>query len=159
MRDLHEEARAIDFMVPAGSGRNPKGDAVASFLVRYAARLGVQAIIWRRVEWYTTSGPRWEAYAAADHDDHVHTEVTVEAARRSPAEVRAIVDAVLAEEARRTGGGAMVLGGEGIPGLGWFALAGVFATGMGAWALWRRRARRRLTMASYELGPGDGDGY
>ncbi|MBO4207806.1 coiled-coil domain-containing protein [Micromonospora echinofusca] len=79
----HPKGRACDFSAAAGGfkdqtatgGDKSYGDAVASFYVKNASRLGVLYVIWYRQIWHPGTG--WRAYSgsgspAADHTNHVH---------------------------------------------------------------------------------------
>ena len=103
-RDLHEEGRAIDAMIeapdtPAG---NAAGDALANFLVQNADRLGVQGVIWRRVEWYTSPiSTAWEPYVGSSpHTDHPHIELSPQVLSWSADEMRRRIADVIANPAR-----------------------------------------------------------
>jgi hypothetical protein len=81
---LHGTGRAIDVFIPTIGGKadNTKGDKVAAFLMRNAEKLGVQFFIWDRSKW--KPGQEDEAYGGqADHFDHLHVEITVEASKRN----------------------------------------------------------------------------
>lgn len=83
-RDVHEEGRALDVMVRS----NAQGEEIANWLASNALELGLQYIIWDRLELSsTTIGPAWEPYATSGdrdqwgrarnpHTDHVHVELT-----------------------------------------------------------------------------------
>ncbi|MGI5211879.1 coiled-coil domain-containing protein [Plantactinospora sp. CA-290183] len=79
----HPKGRACDFSAAAGGFKNESatggdrsyGDAVASFYVKNAGRLGVMYVIWYRKIWMPGTG--WRSYSgggspAADHTNHVH---------------------------------------------------------------------------------------
>lgn len=104
VRDLHEEGRAIDAMIaaPGTAAGNAAGDALANLLVLHARELGVQLVIWARGEWSASRiGPAWESYAGPeDHRDHVHFEITPDAAAQTADAMRAR----LAQLAPRAGG-------------------------------------------------------
>lgn len=77
---LHGEGRACDLgVVPLGADY---GTELAEWLRLNSAELGVQCLIWDRRIWsgaYPDAG--WRAYTGqADHRDHIHTELTREAA-------------------------------------------------------------------------------
>lgn len=90
--DPHRNGFAIDVTlrdaVVAGEARPQRGDRIANFFVRHAARLGVQYVLWSRYEWSASGrGAAWEAYTGSNpHVDHVHVEFGPEA-RRWPREV------------------------------------------------------------------------
>lgn len=73
-RDIHEEGRALDVMI-----RNrAQGDEVANWVALNAVDLGVQYLIWNRVELSSsTVGDAWEPYTGPNpHTDHVHIELS-----------------------------------------------------------------------------------
>lgn len=78
---LHGEGRAVDLGVRPYSAAY--GTVVANALVASSKELGVQCVIWNRQIWsgsYPDSGFR--AYqGTADHHDHLHVELTREAAK------------------------------------------------------------------------------
>lgn len=79
---VHGTGRALDIFIPRASGGadNTKGDAVANYLVKNAQELGIQLVIWDRTRWMTKRGEA--AYSGPHpHDDHIHAELTDEAAR------------------------------------------------------------------------------
>ncbi|MBX3189864.1 MAG: hypothetical protein KF819_22755 [Labilithrix sp.] len=79
---VHGTGRAVDIFIPK-AGRaadNTKGDAVANYLVSNARQLGIQMVIWDRTRWQVGRGEA--AYTGPHaHDDHIHAELTDEAAR------------------------------------------------------------------------------
>jgi hypothetical protein len=78
---VHGTGRALDIFIPraSGSADNTKGDVVASYLVSNAAALGIQLVIWDRTRWMVGRGEA--AYTGPHpHDDHIHAELTDEAA-------------------------------------------------------------------------------
>lgn len=113
VRDMHEDGRAGDVMIaaPGTPAGNAAGDAIANFLVLHASSLGVQLVIWAAREWSASRvGAAWEDYAgASDHRDHVHVEISPDAAALSAAEMRARIDAAAAAPVPGTGGGGAVL--------------------------------------------------
>lgn len=127
-RDLHEEGRAVDAMIaaPYTDAGNAAGDALANFLVLHAVELGVQLVIWARVEWAASRvGAAWESYAGAeDHRDHVHVELSPDAAALSGDAMRA---RIAAAAQRGTGGGGA--GGAGILG----AIVALLLLARGRW--------------------------
>jgi hypothetical protein len=134
-RDIHEEGRALDAMIaaPNTAEGNAAGDALAAFLVENADRLGVQGVVWRRREWYSSrTGAAWENYAGADgHTSHPHIELSPAVAGEGGDAMRARIAAVVAAPARPSGGA------------GWgVALLGAASAGALAWML-ARLARRR----------------
>jgi hypothetical protein len=76
---VHAEGRAGDLMVPVGA---PLGDNVSSWLEANADRLGIQRIIWKGRSW-DRKRRVWRDYNGVNpHNDHVHWELTPEAAAR-----------------------------------------------------------------------------
>lgn len=80
---VHGTGRALDVHFPLIDGRaNPAGAVLAAWLVTHAAALGVQRVIWDRVAW--SGSGRWASYTGpSPHTDHVHLEITREAAARA----------------------------------------------------------------------------
>lgn len=79
---VHGTGRALDVFIPKTSGgaNNTKGDPVANFLVENGAAIGVQLVIWDRTIWQA-NGKNDKAYGGPHpHDDHIHVELTEEAA-------------------------------------------------------------------------------
>lgn len=78
---LHAEGRAIDVGYPVQRpDGHPLGQLLAADMVRHHQALGVQGVIFARSIW-TNTRPTWRPYTgAADHFDHVHIELTREAA-------------------------------------------------------------------------------
>lgn len=79
-RDIHEEGRALDVMV-----RGALGDEIANWLALHARELGLQYIIWDRVELSALPvGPAWEPYEGVTqwgtprdpHTNHIHVEIS-----------------------------------------------------------------------------------
>ncbi len=149
-RDLHEEGRAVDAMIaepdtPAG---NAAGDALSNLLVRNADRLGVQGVVWRRVEWYTSPiAGAWEPYVGSSpHVDHPHIELSPAVLAWSGEEMQRRIADVMANPARppsdappaplATMAGAMP-SSSAVP---WILGAALLAAGFVAY-----RARRRTT--------------
>jgi hypothetical protein len=134
-RDVHEEARAIDFMVRDIA--SAEGEALANWLLANAEAIGVQGIVWNRASWYPTRTPRTaprfqSGYTGeSEHRDHVHAELSEGAAARTPELMRAVLDSLprsLPAESSSSVGG-------------WLALA--LAAG-GAYAGYRwQKGRRR----------------
>lgn len=74
---LHGEGRAGDTGFPVG---DPDGDRLVKRLLKAPGRLGIQAIIYER-RIYSRQSPEGRHYdGAAPHYDHVHWELTREAA-------------------------------------------------------------------------------
>lgn len=71
----HPKGLALDFMV---GGDKAKGDAVASYVLANASRLGVKYVIWYQRIWDVARGDKaWRnmanrGSATANHRDHVH---------------------------------------------------------------------------------------
>jgi hypothetical protein len=81
---MHGTGRALDIMIPLSGGEadNTKGDRVAEFLIRNAQAIGVQFIIWDRSKW--KPGQAEQSYGGSHpHHDHLHIELTEEAASMS----------------------------------------------------------------------------
>jgi len=79
---VHGTGRALDVFIPRTRGRadNGQGDKVANWLVLNAQRIGVQLVIWDRTIW-RSNGANDGAYGGPHpHDDHLHVELTDEAA-------------------------------------------------------------------------------
>ncbi len=78
---LHAEGRAIDVGYPTERpDGHVAGRQLAADMVRLHAALGVQCVIFARSIW-TNTRPIWRPYTGtADHFDHVHIELTREAA-------------------------------------------------------------------------------
>ncbi len=81
---MHGTGRAIDVFVPLDRGQadNDLGDEIANFLVENSDELGIQLIIWDRTIW--RAGRFDRRYGGAHpHHDHLHIELTREAAARN----------------------------------------------------------------------------
>lgn len=81
---LHGEGRAVDLGLPLGpDGRGtPLGRAIVAQLGAHGARLGVQAIVYDRTVWSAKS-PAGRPYGGTHpHYDHLHIELTRQAADR-----------------------------------------------------------------------------
>lgn len=86
---VHGTGRALDLFVPTYGGQadNTKGDEVANWLIRNAAAIGVQYIIWDRASWQASlKGSKLRGYTGPHpHHDHIHVELNLDgAARRTP---------------------------------------------------------------------------
>jgi hypothetical protein len=82
---VHGTGRALDVFIPKtnGAADNTRGDKVANWLVTHAQRVGVQLVIWDRTIW-RADGTNDDAYGGPHpHDDHIHVEITNEAATLS----------------------------------------------------------------------------
>ena len=89
-RDVHEEGRAIDLMIP----NITTGEEIANFLSLNAQALGLQGLIFRRKNWYSNypAGRRLVPYGGrSPHTDHVHFEVSPDYAYRSATQVNEIL--------------------------------------------------------------------
>jgi hypothetical protein len=94
---LHGEGRALDVGFPLG---DPDGDELLRRLLRVPGRLGVQAIIYER-RIYSALSPDGRPYTGvAPHYDHLHIELTREAAQKLTYET---VKRVLHRQPRRAG--------------------------------------------------------
>ncbi|MGW0806903.1 coiled-coil domain-containing protein [Nonomuraea sp. NPDC002799] len=81
----HGKGRACDFMMSgggsmAGGADADRGDALAEYLIRNGARLGVMYIIWKQRYYDIRSGGGWDPMSdrggvTANHYDHVHVSV------------------------------------------------------------------------------------
>lgn len=136
-RDVHEDGRALDLGVPRAVRDTTQGDDVADWIVTHADLLGVQGVVWRGTDWFPDRAMRWRQRSTeTDHDDHLHVEVSAEAARWPEEEAARRVQAALEGSAgASTGSGAgvalAVAGG---------AVAGALAIAL---AVYRRRGRAR----------------
>lgn len=93
-RDVHEEGRALDLGVPRAIRATPQGDEVADWIVMHADLLGVQGVVWRGTDWFPERAMRWrQRTTASDHDDHLHVEISAEAALWPESEARRRVQA------------------------------------------------------------------
>jgi hypothetical protein len=87
---MHGTGRAIDVMirpVAPGVANSAAGDPVAHWLIRNAADIGVQYIIWNQVSWNGSRRGRKDGrYGGPNpHVDHLHVELThAGAQRRTP---------------------------------------------------------------------------
>lgn len=108
-RDVHEEGRACDFKVrPVGSA---PGAILANWLVQHAQHIGVQLVIWDRLEWSSSPiGTRFEDYRSppypSPHDDHVHAELSIEASQIGAEAMRARLESAWASSPPGTTGSA-----------------------------------------------------
>jgi len=79
---MHGMGRALDIFIPRSGGKadNTKGDQIANYMVKNAAQLGVQYVIWDRSKW-SVETKALSAYTGQHaHDDHVHVEIIKKAA-------------------------------------------------------------------------------
>jgi hypothetical protein len=83
---VHGVGRALDIMIPVVRGRanSAVGDPIANWLVRNAADLGIQYVIWNRVAWNGSArSPKNRAYTGTNpHIDHIHAELNRNGAER-----------------------------------------------------------------------------
>lgn len=82
---VHGTGRALDVFIPLDRGQadNDLGDPVAAYLIENAERIGIQLIIWDRSIWSVSRRTRHRSYGGAHpHHDHLHIELTPEAANR-----------------------------------------------------------------------------
>ena len=86
---VHGTGRAIDIFIPmaGGAADNTAGDPVANWLITHAERIGIQLVIWDQSVWQASlSGEKLRAYSGPiPHIDHIHAEVTIEAASKQTA--------------------------------------------------------------------------
>ena len=89
---LHGEGRALDVGFAVG---DPDGDRLLARLLKAVGRLGIQAIIYER-KIYSAQSPKGRPYTGqAPHWDHLHIELTREAAQDLTfATVRAVLSPV-----------------------------------------------------------------
>ncbi|KAB8193586.1 hypothetical protein FH608_020395 [Nonomuraea phyllanthi] len=81
----HGKGRACDFMMSRGGtmaagSDEARGDALADYLIKNGARLGVMYIIWKQRYYDIRSGGGWDPMSdrggvTANHYDHVHVSV------------------------------------------------------------------------------------
>ncbi|MGW4800232.1 coiled-coil domain-containing protein [Nonomuraea sp. NPDC004297] len=81
----HGKGRACDFMMSgggrmAGGSDGANGDALAAWLIKNGARIGVMYIIWKQRYYDIRSGGGWDPMSdrggvTANHYDHVHVSV------------------------------------------------------------------------------------
>jgi hypothetical protein len=79
---VHGTGRALDVFIPTvgGAADNGQGDKVANWLVMHAQQIGVQLVIWDHSIW-RSNGTNDGAYGGPNpHVDHIHVELTNEAA-------------------------------------------------------------------------------
>ncbi len=84
---IHGTGRALDIFIPTtrGAADNTAGDAVANYLVKNAQELQIQYIIWDRTKW-RSNGTNDASYTGPNpHIDHLHVEITEEAASKQAA--------------------------------------------------------------------------
>jgi hypothetical protein len=79
----HGKGRACDFMISRGMASGTEaaqGDALAEYLIKNGARLGVMYIIWKQRYYDVRTGGGWDPMSdrggvTANHWDHVHVSV------------------------------------------------------------------------------------
>jgi MYXO-CTERM domain-containing protein len=85
---VHATGRALDVMISTVSGSaadNTAGDPIGNWLIENAEYVGIQYIIWDRWQWNgeSSAGSKSRAYTGEHpHNDHLHVELSVEAAMR-----------------------------------------------------------------------------
>lgn len=79
-RSVHGDGRALDVGVPGS--RNPDGTKLVKRLLPHVGKLGVQTIIWNRTIWSAKSPSGRPYLGVHPHFDHVHIELTRDAAKR-----------------------------------------------------------------------------
>ncbi len=81
---VHATGRALDIMIPTigGEADNGLGDPIGNWLIENAEDIGIQYIIWDEWTWRADrASPKDRAYGGAHpHHDHLHVELSVEAA-------------------------------------------------------------------------------
>lgn len=82
---VHATGRALDIHIATigGEADNGEGDPIGNWLIENAERIGVQYIIWDRWTWggHRPSGAKDRYYGGAHpHHDHLHVELSVQAA-------------------------------------------------------------------------------
>jgi hypothetical protein len=94
---MHGSGRALDVFIPesGGAADNTKGDRVAAWLLTHAEFIGVQLVIWDHSIWSPSraTGEKLHAYGGPiPHIDHLHVEITNEAAAEHTAFFQAAAD-------------------------------------------------------------------
>ena len=78
-RSIHGDGRAVDVGFPGVA--NPAGTQLLDLLLPHVRTLGIQLIIWNRRIW-SAKAPNGAAYqGTVPHTDHLHIELTWQAAR------------------------------------------------------------------------------
>ena len=82
---VHGTGRALDVMIPVVSGQpnRKQGDKIANWLILNAQQIGVQLIIWNRTIWRSNGTNDAKYGGPIPHIDHLHVELTEEAAAHS----------------------------------------------------------------------------
>ena len=80
---VHGTGRAVDVFIPTDGRKadNDLGDPVANYLIRHASELGIEFFIWDRAKWNIEYAEDRPYGGAHPHHDHLHIELTPEAAR------------------------------------------------------------------------------
>lgn len=118
---LHAEGRAVDLGFPAREGGTKEGWALAQLLRTHSADLGIQCLIYARRIWTNTKAAQgWRAYTGtASHNEHIHIELTRQAAARLTAgEISAALGgdiAVAEKEVREIQGAINAWLADGVP--------------------------------------------
>lgn len=124
-RDVHEEGRAIDLMIPSLA----YGEQIANFVSLHADALGIQGVIFRRSKWFS-SAPRATSFGpyggTSPHTDHVHLEVGPDFAGRSSAQVAQVFSMISSSGGGGGGGGA---DGSTTSYAAWYAAAALLVLG------------------------------
>jgi hypothetical protein len=101
---LHGAGRAVDLHIPTvGDARdadNDLGDEIGHFLIEHAELLGVQLVIWDQYSWGASraEGQKGREYTGVNpHHDHLHVELSVEAASREDDWFSAALEPVVSE--------------------------------------------------------------
>ncbi len=84
---VHGTGRALDIFVPLdrGAADNDLGDPIGDWLIANADQIGIQLVIWDRTIWSGSrrAGSKARYYSGAHpHHDHLHIELTPDAARQ-----------------------------------------------------------------------------
>jgi hypothetical protein len=84
---MHGTGRAIDVFVPTDSSQpynnqadNDLGNPIANYLIENATELGIQYFIWDQASWSISRGVTRSYGGQHPHHDHLHIELTSEAA-------------------------------------------------------------------------------
>lgn len=94
---VHATGRALDLFIPVdrsvsgeGNADNDAGDPVANWLIANAQYIGIQRVIWDRWLWQSEDYGEGQSQAydfagSNPHNDHIHMELSVEAAQQMTA--------------------------------------------------------------------------